>query len=151
GQPIPPNKRFDICSSVFGAAADQSSNRDLPILEAFDDHLVVGRFATIPPNKTREVIFSDPSNAVQLKLARCCFHHQVKFNVRTGSEWSAVGSTVGFLSHLTRGDGDRCVTSCEQRVDLLNGRLPSLPFGPGEFAPFRDSVLALRNPSFSLF
>jgi hypothetical protein len=147
----PGQPRYDICFGAFGAAADQGANRDLPILEAYDDHLVVSRFATIPPNKTRELVYKDPSNAQQLKLARCCFHHQVKFNIRTGSEWSAVGSTIGFLSHLTRGDGGRCIPSCEARESLLNARAPSLPFGPGDFAPHRDSVLALRNPSFSYF
>jgi hypothetical protein len=147
----PGRPRADICGTVFGAAADQNPNRDFPILEAYDDHLVVGRFATIPPNKTREIIYKDPSNATSLKLMRCCFHHQIRFSVRAASEWVTFGSSVGFLSHLKGGDGGRCVPSCEPREVLLNARAPSLPFGATDFAPVRDSALAVRNPAFSFF
>lgn len=143
--------RYDVCANVFGSAIEENSNRDFPILEAYDDHLVVGRFATIPPNESREVIYSDPSNAPYLKLMRCCFHNQIRYSIRAASQWVTVGSTVGFLSHITRGEGGRCVSSCDPREALLNARAPSVPFGPGDFAPFRDSPLAVRNPSFSFF
>ncbi|HVJ90956.1 MAG TPA: hypothetical protein VM580_14230, partial [Labilithrix sp.] len=143
--------RYEVCANIFGPFAEQRESRDFPILEAYDDHLVLGRFAQIPPNQSREVVYSDPSNATTLKMMRCCFQSQVTFNVRTGSQWVTVGSTVGLLSHLTRGDGGRCVPSCEPREALLNSRAPSLPFGAGDFAPFRDSPLALRNPAFSFF
>ena len=148
--------RFEYCSNVFGPAGEQSENRDFPILEAYDDHLVLGRFVTLPPNETREVVWSDPTNASALKAMRCCFHHQVKFNVRAASQWVTVGSSVGFLSHLVPGEGGRCVTSCDPREALLNARAPSLPFGEptsgaADFAPFRDSPLAMRNPAFSFF
>lgn len=143
--------RYEVCSNVFGTPAEQNPNRDFPLLEAYDDHLVVSRFATIPPNQTREIIYKDPSNAALLKLMRCCFHHQIRFNVRGASQWVAVGSTVGFLSHMTPGAGGRCVTSCDPREALLNGRAPSLPYGAGAFAPSRNSPLAMRNPSFSFF
>jgi hypothetical protein len=62
-----------------------------------------------------------------------------------------VGSVVGFLSHIISDPNGRCVVSCDPRQVLLNSRIPSLPFGQGDFAPFRDSVLALRNPMFSFF
>jgi hypothetical protein len=81
----------------------------------------------------------------------------VKFAVRGASQWVTTGSAVGLLSHITRGDGDRCVTSCDPREALLNARAPSLPFGqvngqsPPDFAPLRDSPLAMRNPAFSFF
>jgi hypothetical protein len=75
----------------------------------------------------------------------------VKFAVRTGSEWSSVGSVVGMLNHIVRDDSGRCVQSCETRESLLNARAPSLPFGPGDFAPTRNSPLAMRNPTFSFF
>lgn len=143
--------RHDACAEVFGAPVEQNASRDFPILEAFDDHLVVGRFATLPPNAQRELIYKDPSNAAALKLMRCCFRNQVRYAIRGGSQWITVGTTVGFLSHVTRGDGGRCVSSCDSRESLLNARAPSLPFGNGDFAPFRDSPLAVRNPSFSFF
>jgi hypothetical protein len=155
----PGEARFDFCSSTFGAAINQDPIRDLPILEAYDGRVVLGRFAKAAPTATqpapsREIINKDPSNAQTLKAVRCCFHNQVKFNVRTGSQWNAVGSVVGFLNHVIADPtSGRCVTSCDPRQALLNSRLPSLPFDAsgGEFAPFRDSVLALRNPMFSLF
>jgi hypothetical protein len=143
--------RHETCTSAFGTLAEATSNRDFPILEAYDDRLVIGRFANVPPSTTREAIYSHPSNATSLKLMRCCFHNQVRFNVRAGSQWVALGSRVGVLHHLVRGEGGRCVSSCNPDEALLNGRAPSLPFGPGDFAPFRDSPLALRNPQFSLF
>lgn len=143
--------RHEVCANVFGAAAEQNPNRDVPILESYEDHVVVGRFATIPPNQTREIVYKDPSNAALLKLMRCCFHHQVRFHVRPASQWVVVGSAVGFLSHMTPGATGRCVASCDPREALLNGRAPSLPYGAGDFAPGRDSPLAMRNPSLSFF
>jgi hypothetical protein len=151
-----PRQRHDVCANAYGTSAtgvEQSFERDFPILEAYDDHLVLGRFATLPPNQTREVVYKDPSNASHMKLLRCCFHHQTKFRIRTGSQWLAVGSLVGLLNHVTRGDGGRCVQSCEPRESLLNARAPALPFGPNvaNAAPDRNSPLAMRNPAFSYF
>lgn len=148
--------RFDYCSATFGPAAEESENRDFPILEAYDDHVVLGTFATIPPNTSREIIGAHEWNATHLKRMRCCFHHQVRFKVRAASQWVTVGSGVGFLSHLTAAENNRCVSSCDPREALLNARAPSLPFGrptsgSDDFAPFRDSPLAMRNPAFSFF
>lgn len=148
--------RHEVCSSVFGTTADPSRSRDFPILEAYDDRLVLGRYTPIDaqrPNAPRDVVYTDPSNAPTLKLLRCCFHSQTKFNVRAGSQWLAVGSTVGMLSHVVRADGGRCVASCEPHKALLNARAPALPYDASgaDFAPFRDSALALRNPAFSFF
>jgi hypothetical protein len=143
--------RFEVCRNVFGTATEQSPNRDFPVLEAYNDHLVLGRFATIAPNRSREVIYKDPSNAPVLKLMRCCFHHQVRFRVRAASQWVTVGSAVGFLSHMTTARDGRCVPSCDPREALLNGRAPEIPHGEGEIAPFRDSPLAMRNPMMSFF
>lgn len=150
-----PQARHDVCINAYGASAsgvEQSLERDFPILEAYDDHLVLGRFATLPPNQTREVVYKDPSNAAHMKLLRCCFHHQVKFRVRTGAQWLSVGSLVGLLNHVSRGEGGRCVQSCEPRESLLNARAPALPFAPASApAPGRDSPLAMRNPALSFF
>ena len=124
--------RQDACARTFGAAADQNTQRDFPILEAYDDHVVLGRFYTTP-EKTREVVYKDPSNAPYLKLMQCCFHNQVRFKVRTGQLWSAVGQAVGggpgvgFFSHLTTDSAGRCVPSCDPREALLNGRVPTNP------------------------
>lgn len=146
--------RFDQCSEIFGTSvSDQNTNRDFPILEAYDDHLVIGRFVKFGEELSRELVYADPSNAKLLKMMRCCFHHQARFEVRASGQWVTVGSTVGFLNHITRGEGGRCVPSCDPREALLNARAPSLPYGESstDFAPFRDSPLAMRNPAFSFF
>lgn len=149
-----PKQRHDVCINAYGQSAtgiEQSRERDFPILEAYDDRLVLGRFATLPPNTTREIVYKDPSNAAHLRLMRCCFHQQVKFRVRTGAQWLAAGNVVGLLNHVARGEGGRCVQSCDPREKLLNARAPSLPFAENAPAPSRDSPLAFRNPAFSFF
>ena len=152
-----PAKRQDACIRTYGAGADQSTQRDFPIVEAYDDHVVLGRYFTTPENR-REVVYKDASNEANLKLMKCCFHNQARFHVRTGQQWSAVGQTVGggagvgFLSHITTGDGGRCVTSCDPREALLNGRLvTSPPTTAVNLATQRNSALAMRNPMFAIW
>ncbi|MFO0742137.1 MAG: hypothetical protein U0270_40065 [Labilithrix sp.] len=150
-----PADRYNTCASYFGTAAQQSGTRDFPILEAYDDHLVLGRFGktTSDIKATREAIYADPSNRPFMRLARCCFHKQVSFAVRGGAQWVTFGSTLGFMSHLTTDTNNRCVASCDARNSLLNARVPSLPYTPNapDFAPHRDTPLAMRNPAFSFF
>jgi hypothetical protein len=100
--------------------------------------------------KRREVIYKDPTNAAELQLMQCCFHSQVRFRVRTGQQWSVVGTAlgggpgVGFLSHMTTDPAGRCVPSCEPAEALLNGRLPNLPRSTTDIG--RNSPLGIRNP-----
>lgn len=160
-----PSTRYDACQKTFGAAVDESPNRDFPILEAYDDRLVLGRYFTDDKTGRRQVVYKDPTNANDLKLMRCCFHGQARFRVRTGQEWSVVGTTpggggggVGFFSHLTTDAAGRCVPSCEPRDALLNGRLVSVP--PAFFVgangaalppPSRNSPLGFRNPMMDFY
>jgi hypothetical protein len=149
--------RQDACARTFGVAADQNTQRDFPIIEAYDDRVVLGRFYTTP-EKRREVVYKDASNAPYLKLMQCCFHNQARFKVRTGQLWSAVGGAVGggpgvgFFSHLTTDAAGRCVPSCEPREALLNGRVPTNPNGVvvDLGTTQRNSALAARNPMFSM-
>jgi hypothetical protein len=149
--------RHDTCQNTYGFASDQNTQRDFPILEAFDDHVRLGRFFV--NNGQREVVYADPSNAAQLKLMRCCFHNQVQFKVRTGQLWIAVagavggGPGIGFMSHMTPDDHGRCAPSCEPRESLLNGRVVTIPAElGGELRSFgnvnanRNSALSMRNP-----
>ncbi len=151
----PGRARYDLCNATFGAPGDESPGRDFPILEAYDDKLVLGRFFNFQttPNATREVVYKHPTNARSLALAQCCFHGQAKFTVRGGGQWVTVGSSYGFLSHLVPGAGGRCEPSCDPREALLNARAPGVPRAATGDAPAisRDSVLALRNPVFSFF
>lgn len=161
-RPTPtPSARYDICRATFGLAGEGSASRDFPIVEAYSDHLVLGRFYTPPsapgaPPRPREVVGRDPTNADLLRLMRCCFHHQVRFEVRASNEWIVVGNTpgaasgVGFMNHITNGPGGRCVTSCDVRESLFNGRIPGGDIVPSLAGDGRDSARAMRNPMFAL-
>jgi hypothetical protein len=123
--------RRDICQSVFGNAGDESPNRDFPILEAHDDHLVIGGYEYPGGNTTdvqsREVGGKSLGLAPTLQLARCCFHRQARFRVRSGAEWIAVGTATGFLHSITTNDAGRCVPSCRSEDGLLIGRAAAVP------------------------
>ncbi|CAN5924277.1 hypothetical protein BH11MYX4_BH11MYX4_27210 [soil metagenome] len=146
--------RHDACARTYGSlASDEKPTRDFPIVEAYDDHVVLGRFYT-PKDGHREVVYTDPSNASDLKLMQCCFHHQVRFRVRTGQLWTAIGQSVGggvglgVFSHMTSDSAGRCVSSCDPRESLLNSRLPTLPPGIDPNVD-KNSPIALRNPMFA--
>lgn len=127
-----PDARYNVCAQTFGAAADEAVSRDFPILEAYDDHLVLGTYGYYPDGNNQQttnrgVRGRGAVNAPFLKLARCCFHRQPHVRVRAGAEWIAVGSVSGFLHSMTRGEGGACVPSCNPRDALLNGRAPQVP------------------------
>jgi hypothetical protein len=160
-------KKYDVCAKTFGNVDDPTTvptTRDFPILEAYSDHLVLGTYAP-KANGARDIVYKDATyNAPRLKLMRCCFHHQVRFHVRTGGLWSAIGTNtsgqfdVGFLTNVISGSGGRCVPSCEPRKALLNGRAPPIPTlttdqkpGFSKTAPGRNSALAMRNPFFAIW
>lgn len=176
-------ERYNACSTRFGAngtdagptgvgtLADTYLSRDFPIIHAYDDHLVLGRFGwdpkTSPSEQTtsRVIVGPDPSNAEFLKIARCCFHHQIGFKVRSGGEWVTVGTNgINLLHHVrVAGDGS-CVLSCDPQDTLLNARLLDTPFIPSTNcqaadagagagliqSPYdRNDPHAMRNPMFS--
>jgi len=151
--------RQSACFNTYGSINDTTVTpfRDFPILEAYDDHLVVGRFGyedpANPATVNRQIVGNHPSNVAALKLMRCCFHHQSTFKVRTGGRWVALGSAVGYLHHITTGDGGRCVQSCDPRDQLLNARGADVPrprpTDTMATPPDRNSPLAVRNPMFS--
>ncbi len=116
---------------------------------------------------TREIVGVEPTNASALRLARCCFHDQVKIQVRTGGAWLATGSVSGLLRRVKRGSDGSCVLSCDARDDLLESRFITLPrtAAPPDATSkdakgsqrsalvqkliARESPLAFRNPLFS--
>ncbi len=147
--------RHDACVQAFGEGDARGGNlyRDLPIVEAYEDRLVVSRYGysgSAPDHASRVVNARDASNVSFLKLARCCFHNQTKFRVRTGRRWLALGGVSGYLHHISRGDAGRCVQSCDSADVLLNSRAPSVArAGAAVVDVPRNSALALRNPFFS--
>jgi len=155
--------RQQVCIDKFGGSgAWQNAQRDFPILEAYDDHLVLGRYLyTDPVNRPtngRVIAPRDTTHQVDFEMVKCCFHNQAHFTVRTGAEWVAVGSVSGYLHHVVADASKACVQSCESREVLLNARLPEFvvpavttPPMVGLAAPNRNSPFALRNPSFSTY
>jgi hypothetical protein len=162
--------RYNACQQTFGAAVDADTHllRDLPILQAHDDSLEVGRFGWFPgpvaaadggsqdagasTTLTREettnrvVVPGDPSNVPFLRLTRCCFHHQAAFKVRTGGQWLAIGSSVGLLHHVKADATGACVLSCEPRSTLLNARAFDIPWWSGDTT--KPVCSAVPAPSF---
>jgi hypothetical protein len=180
--------RYNACSTTFGAnatdagasgmgtLADSYLSRDFPIIHAYDDHIVLGRFGWDPSKSSAEqttsrvVVGPDPSNVPFLKIAQCCFHKQVGFKVRTGGEWVTVGTNgINLLHHVRVGGDGSCILSCDPQDALLNGRLLDTPTivppkgascggdagvggdGGTTQAPGRNDSDAMRNPMFSFF
>lgn len=171
--------RYQQCYDFFQPIVDQYITRDFPILEAYDDHLVISRFAypsdnpppdsgadaaayAVPPStQNRVVVGPSPSNVFYLQQMRCCFSKQSTINVRTGGEWVAVGQTSGLLHHVTTDPTstppNRCVLACDSQQALLNSRslgfFPTVDVSgtiPGQ-AVDRNSALAMRNPIFAYY
>lgn len=94
---------YEACLASFG---EDSLLRDMTILEAYDDHLVI----TPPPETVGEMI-------------ECCFPTLVKYEVRPGSQWTVVGSASGFLHHVIADPSTGvCRDSCDPRLARMNGR-----------------------------
>jgi hypothetical protein len=151
--------RYNACFQQFGNAVDQSVQRDFPIIEAYDDHFILGRYGypnnEAPSTDNRTVVTSDPSNAPFLKEMQCCFHNQITYHVRTGGIWSAVGSVIGFMTHVKADAAtNACVVSCDPRDALLNSRAIGIPRPTMASSlatpPDRNSILAMRNPMFAI-
>ena len=150
--------RHDYCLDAFGVLSDENPNRDFPILEAWDDHLVLGTFRqqanpTTGALRARQAYrVADAQQQGELKRMRCCFRSQATINVRGSAQWVVQASSLGVMNHIKRDASGRCVESCDANDVLLNGRVTSLPYDLDQgFAPFRDSPLAYRNPQFSFF
>lgn len=139
-------QRHNFCDELFGSKASPRFARDFPILEAYDDHLVL---TASVDNAERQIVRSPLRN----RAARCCFHNQSRFIVRAGGQWSALGSVSGFLHHVIRDSGSgRCVESCSQDDVLKNARTTTVPHAERvtlRTLPDRNSPLAFRNPMFS--
>jgi hypothetical protein len=170
--PAQAQAHYEGCYNYFQPAIDQAITRDFPIVEAYDDHLVITRF-NYPENDKPEAgvdsaAFQVPeyttnrwvtppstSNVAFLRNLQCCFNSKATFNVRAGGEWVASGSSSSLLHHvIAEPTSNRCVLSCDPQQALLNSR--SLGFAAtSQFYSGngidRDSPLAMRNPIFSYF
>lgn len=155
-----PASRREYCQQTFGNSDSGSLERDFPILEAYEDRLILGRFgrpAAAPTLTTnnREIVGKHPSNVPFLRTLRCCFHGQASFDVRAAGQWIAIGSASGYMHHVKADplQGGACVQSCDPRDALRNARALEVPRPPAgvsvEVMPERTSALAFRNPMFA--
>lgn len=93
---------YDVCSTVFGGTTVEElpASRDLRILEAYQDRLVV----------------EPRTAAADLDLIACCFPQVLSYRVRAGNHWVVRGSVSGFPSDIVAvptADGDyRCMRGC---------------------------------------
>ena len=104
--------------------ADTVFARDLPILEAYDDHLVLGRFGWFRQDSEGRAVGEQPNNRVVVgpgpratrppcALVALLLPSPGDFKVRTGASGSRSGSATGLLHHVQADPAtNRCVLSC---------------------------------------
>ena len=94
-----------------------SLQRDFPIIEAYDDHLVIGRFAyqsgqvapRVPGGQLGRGGSGSEQRAVPDADAVLLRQPSALQRRRTGGQWSAVGSVSGFMNHVgATGEDARC-------------------------------------------
>ncbi|HEX3772801.1 MAG TPA: hypothetical protein VHV30_18105, partial [Polyangiaceae bacterium] len=147
---VEPQDRYNLCQATYGAPGsnpDNNLNRDVPIVEAYQDRLIVGRFAhpdgPLETTQTRVVDPGSDNNKPFLKLLTCCFAGRAGFKIRAGGEWVAVGQQgIGLLHHVVpaatggssgadagaNATAPRCVLSCDPQAVLLNARSFDIPW-----------------------
>lgn len=90
---------YDVCATVFGVGTleEPPASRDLRILEAYQDRLVV----------------EPRTEAADLDLIACCFPQALTYRVRAGNHWVVRGSISGFPHDVEASPTDyRCVRGC---------------------------------------
>ncbi|UQA56019.1 hypothetical protein [Polyangium aurulentum] len=109
---------YQQCRIEFGTSEVPKPTRDIPIVEAYQDHLELG------------------SASVDDALIECCFPTLVAFNVRAGNQWVVVGDGSGFLHHVIATPEESasspemvgaCRNSCDPRLERRNGRVRRTP------------------------
>ncbi len=89
---------YDLCDSVFrvGDGEELAPERDLSIVEAHDDYLLV---------TPRGLTDSDEADST-LELMRCCFPTQLKYRLRAGHQWVVRGEASGFQHPIVSDEQD---------------------------------------------
>lgn len=124
---------FQQCRSAFGTAEAPTLGRDIPILEAYQDHVLLADAIGVAPG-----------------LAECCFPTLVGFTVRPGRQWVVEGSASGFLHHVIPDPATGvCRNSCDPTRARLNGRVLSTASVSGvDQSVFDGTFTAFVNPMF---
>ncbi len=97
------------CDALFGTPDLPTTARDLRVVEAWSDHLVV-----------------TPAQAgVTLGNVQCCFPEAESYTIRGGAQWILRGAA--FRHHVRVSQSGRCEFDCNPRRALLKGRAFEVP------------------------
>lgn len=100
------------CDQVFGPSDAPDEARELTILEAYTDRLVLA---------PRTVVVG--SAAEQMELVACCFPNHTSYVVRASDEWILSGSGTGVAHDVTPdASTGRCVRDCDPRRHIDRSR-----------------------------
>ncbi len=94
---------YEGCEALFGTWDEPRPQRELAILEAYQDHLVV---------EPRWPVEGFSSGQVLDEL-NCCFTSVAEYVVRGAGQWVLRGSRRGLQHRITEGAEKRCVPSCD--------------------------------------
>jgi hypothetical protein len=121
---------YQECRATFGEPETPTPARELRIVEAYEDRLVLAPLESASPD-----------------LADCCFPTLLSYAVRPGDEWIVTGSASGY-DHAMRPDPQTgaCRPACDPRLARLNGRVRAVstdtPLKDGD--PFAHAGVAFR-------
>ncbi|MBK7586436.1 MAG: hypothetical protein IPI67_40385 [Myxococcales bacterium] len=107
---------YFTCREAFGPVDAPTELRDLRVVEAYFDRLVVE-----PKNFTDE---ADRDRVIE--LFNCCLGggSALSYRVRAGNQWVLSGSGSGFRHHVVAEQGSlRCVEDCNPRRKPLDSRV----------------------------
>jgi len=113
---------FAGCDSLFGDATadDLRSERDLKILSAYDDHLLV-----LPKDLAGAANVSR-----RLDDLRCCFPSALSYRVRASEQWVVKGTSSGYRHPIVAVRNEQgelaCQVACDPVRGLRRGRVTEL-------------------------
>jgi hypothetical protein len=122
---------LDSCENLFGEpdARELSPLRDLRILEAYQDYLVV---------EPREYA-NEEARAELAAQIDCCFPAGASYTIRAAEQWVLTGSASGFRHDVVareQADGSfRCERDCDPRKKYYQSRVFEVSRAPGTSCP----------------
>lgn len=106
-----------LCEQFFGPPEVPSDNRDLRVVEASEDRLVV------EPRRFDPRLDSGTRRRNLLEFTACCFSGPTDYQARAGHQWVVRGSSTGFAHRITTDPATRrCVQDCNPLSSLVSGR-----------------------------